>query len=35
MKTQMFTVTLKEMMELRGVKLYALAMDTRIAPTTL
>jgi DNA-binding Xre family transcriptional regulator len=34
MKT-MFTVTLKEMMELRDVKLYALAMDTRIAPTTL
>ena len=35
MNHQMFTVTLKEMMELRGVKLYALSMDTKIAPTTL
>jgi DNA-binding Xre family transcriptional regulator len=31
----MFTVTLEEMMVKRGVSIYTLAMDTRIAPTTL
>jgi len=35
MKTRMFTVTLEEMMVKRGVSIYTLAMDTRIAPTTL
>ena len=35
MANEMFTVTLEEMMVKRGVKLYTLAMDTRIAPTTL
>jgi DNA-binding Xre family transcriptional regulator len=31
----MFIVTLQEMMDKRGVSIYRLAMDTRIAPTTL
>ena len=35
MKPTMFTVTLEEMMVKRGVSIYTLAMDTRIAPTTL
>lgn len=35
MNKQMFTVTLKEMMDLRGVKIYALSMDTKIPASTI
>src|SRR5262245_11943009 len=35
MNNEMFTVTLKEVMDARGVKIYALSMDTKIPASTI